>query len=341
MSPVMGSLGVTAAARARDLRLALLGTVVPVLAALASDSFSHRLPFLIGAAGTCAAPLIVTLVDRRHRLAFWLGEFGGIVALTAMQSYSGGAASGYSVLVVMAMIWFGLRATARELVAGALLLALCSYLPMLVFGPPAYPVRAGNATMLVLVGVAVAITLRTVKGETLRLTRRLRQEAVIDDLTGLLNRRGWRDMAFVEFQRARHRGGAVALVTIDLDAFKALNDEHGHEHGDRALREAAHWMQASFRARDIVARLGGDEFVVLLADVTLDGAMAALSRMRDAPLRTAFSAGVAMWDGCEDLAALMHRSDRALYAAKSQGGRRTLVAAPLHGALRLVGAQAS
>ena len=108
-------------------------------------------------------------------------------------------------------------------------------------------------------------------------------------------------MATVEFQRARHRGGTVALVTIDLDQFKALNDQHGHDHGDRALREAAHWMQASFRARDIVARLGGDEFVVLLTDVTLDGAMAALSRLRDAPLRSSFSAGVAIWDGEEDL----------------------------------------
>ena len=284
----------------------------------------------------------MSLLDRRRRrVLFRLAAFSGIPALALMQSYSGGAASGYSVLVMMAMIWFGLRATQRELLAGAILLAACSYLPMLLVGPPAYPVQWGHATMLMVIGCTVAATLNGVRGEALRLTHKLRQEAVVDDLTGLLNRRGWRGMATVEFQRARHRGGTGALVTIDLDHFKALNDQHGHDHGDRALREAAHWMQASFRARDIVARLGGDEFVVLLTDVTLDEAMAALSRLRDAPLRSSFSAGVAIWDGSEDLASLMRRSDQALYAAKSRGGRQTLVAAPLWGQLRLVAAQAS
>ena len=69
-----------------------------------------------------------------------------------LQAYDGGAASGYSVLLIMPMIWFGLQATDRELIAGAVVLALCSYLPMLVFGPPAYPVEWGHATLLVMVG---------------------------------------------------------------------------------------------------------------------------------------------------------------------------------------------
>ena len=337
----MGPLGNAANLRARNLRFALAGTVVPVLVAVSSHAFSHRAPFLIGAAGACIAAIGVALVDPRGRLLSLLAEFTMIPALLLMQSYSGGVSSGYSVLVVRAMTWLGLRATQRELLVAAAVLVACCYLPMLVFGAPAYPVAWGQATMLSLIGCTVAATLHGVRDDTRRLTRKLRQDAVIDDLTGVLNRRGWRGMATVEFERARHRGGAVALITIDLDGFKTLNDEHGHEQGDRALQEAAQWMQASFRGRDIVARLGGDEFVVMLADVTLDEAIAALSRLRGAPLRARFSAGVAMWDGIEDLTALMHRSDRALYAAKSRGGRQTLVAAPLERHLHLLSARAS
>ncbi len=244
----MGPLRFKAAARSKDVRFALAGIVVPVIAAASTNALEHRAPFWIGAAAACVAAVAMSVLDRRRRqVLFRLAAFGVIPALALMQSYSGGVASGYSVLVMMAMIWFGLRATQRELLAGAILLAVCSYLPMLLVGPPAYPVQWGHATMLMVIGCTVAATLNGVRGEAQRLTHKLRQEAVIDDLTGLLNRRGWRGMATVEFQRARHQGGTAALVTIDLDQFKALNDQHGHDHGDRALREAAHWMQASFR----------------------------------------------------------------------------------------------
>jgi diguanylate cyclase (GGDEF)-like protein len=318
---------ITGANRGRAVRLAVLGNVLPVLTAVATQLASHRLVFFLGAAGACLAPIIVTLTSRRRRLLFWLAEFGGIPAVTLMQAHTGGAASSYSLLVMMAMIWFGLQATDRELAIGAAVLAACAYLPMLVIGPPAYPVSWGHATLLVLVGCSVAGTLRVLTREMERLTRKLRQEALIDDLTGLLNRRGWRYMASPEFERASRAGKPVALVTIDLDHFKELNDRYGHEHGDRVLKEASEWMQATFRAGDILARLGGDEFVVLLSNSTLDGALRAITRLREeAPIRAGFSSGVAMWNGTEDLATLMQRSDQALYAAKSAGGGQTEVA---------------
>jgi diguanylate cyclase (GGDEF)-like protein len=313
--------------RVKAVRFAVLGNIVPVLTAVATQFSSHRPIFFVGAAGACIAPLVVTTTSRRHRLVFWLAEFGGIPAFTLMQAYSGGASSGYSVLVMMAMIWFGLQATDGELVAGALVLAACAFLPMLLIGPPAYPVAWGHATLLVLVGCSVAGTLRMLTREMQRLTRKLRQDAVIDDLTGLLNRRGWRYIAGPEFERAARAGKPVALVTIDLDNFKQLNDRFGHDFGDRILRETAEWMQATFRAGDILARLGGDEFVVLLSNSTLDGALKAITRLRDGTtIRAGLSAGIAMWNGNEDLATLMQRSDRALYAAKSRGGGQTEVA---------------
>ena len=177
--------------RKRLLAAAFMGTLLPMAVATASNFGSHPPVFFLGAAGACAASLVV-LVPRRYPVPFYLGAYGGLPCLAMLQADSGGAASGYSVLLMMPMLWFGLQATDRELVVAGVVLAACSYLPMLVFGPPAYPVEWGHATLLVLVGSAVAGSLRTLSRQTQWLTDRLRREAVIDDLTGLLNRRGWR-----------------------------------------------------------------------------------------------------------------------------------------------------
>jgi diguanylate cyclase (GGDEF)-like protein len=228
---------------------------------------------------------------------------------------------------MMAMIWFGLQATDRELIVGMLLLAACCYVPMLVIGAPAYPVSWGHATLLLLVGCTVAGSLRTLARETQSLTRRLREEAVIDDLTGLLNRRGWRQAAPRELARSRRHGLPLALVMLDLDNFKQLNDQQGHDRGDRALQEMAEGLRVTLRAGDIVARLGGDEFVALLSNTTLDGVSSAIERLRAAlPGRVAFSAGIAGWDRHQDLPELLRSADLALYTAKAGGGDRTEVA---------------
>jgi diguanylate cyclase (GGDEF)-like protein len=297
-----------------------------VAIATVTDLTTHHPVFYVGAAFACIAPIIVTTASRRHRLLFYAAAFGGIPALTAMQSYTGGVASGYAVLAMMAMIWFGLQASDRELLVAMLLLAGCCFLPMLVIGPPAYPVSWGHAILLLLIGCSVAGSLRMLARETQSLTRRLREEAVVDDLTGLLNRRGWRQAAPRELARAGRSGLSLALVMLDLDGFKRLNDQLGHERGDRALREMADGLRTTLRAGDVIARLGGDEFVALLSNSNLDGALAAAKRLRDAlPSGVAFSAGVAVWDAREDIQELLRRADVALYAAKSAGGDRAEV----------------
>ena len=127
---------------------------------------------------------------------------------------------------------------------------------------------------------------------------------MVDDLTGLLNRRGWRYTAPRELARAARSGNPITLVTLDLDNFKELNDELGHDQGDRALRDTAERIRATLRAGDVVARLGGDEFVALLTNSTLTGSLTAIDRLRDStPEAEAFSAGVAVWDRREDLSA--------------------------------------
>jgi diguanylate cyclase (GGDEF)-like protein len=307
--------------------MAIAGNVVPVAIATASHWSSHRFVFFAGALGVCVVPLLVTGLPARCRRARRLASFAGIPALTLMQAYTGGAASGYSVLMMMAMVWFGLQADDRDVLVMIGLLAACSYLPMLLFGPPAYPISWGNATLLVLIGTTVAGVLRKMTRRIVRLTDRLRQEAVIDPLTSLLNRRGWEQAAPAELERADRTDATVSLVAFDLDDFKHLNDTYGHDEGDRVLRETADRARGALRAGDILARLGGDEFVALLVASTPAGAVAALERMRaDTPRRAAFSAGIATKAQGETLEDLARRADLALYAAKAAGGDRVEVA---------------
>jgi diguanylate cyclase (GGDEF)-like protein len=153
-------------------------------------------------------------------------------------------------------------------------------------------------------------------------TERLLEDASIDPLTGLPNRR--------MVGRALGRLTAQdAVILIDLDHFKAVNDDHGHAAGDQVLRAFGQTLQATARGRDTVGRLGGEEFVVILAPAA--GAEEFLQRLRatwaaERPRPVTFSAGVARATGdAEDTLAL---ADVALYRAKSGGRDRWLWAEP-------------
>jgi diguanylate cyclase (GGDEF)-like protein len=315
--------------RRRALRFAVLGNALPIAVATATNFDSHHTVFFIGAVGACLAPIGVTMLTRRHPIPFYAAAYGGIAALTMLQAYSGGAASGYAVLMMMAMIWFGVQTSDRELAIGMGVLAGCSYLPMLIFGPPAYPVSWGHATLLVLVGLSVAYSLRAVTRESQRLHDRLRKEATVDDLTGLLNRRGWRMAAEQALARAARDGTQVGLLILDLDSLKEINDTRGHDEGDRVLIETADRMRTALRAADVLVRLGGDEFGALLMDTSDGQALAAVDRLKQiTPELGCFSAGFAAWEGGQSLDELLRRADVALYSAKTHGGSRVEIAPP-------------
>jgi diguanylate cyclase (GGDEF)-like protein len=315
--------------RRRQLRFAILGNTVPIAVATATGFDSHHAVFYVGAVGACLAPVGVTVFSRRQPIPFYAAAYGGLPALTMLQAYSGGPASPYAILMMMAMIWFGVQTTDRELAIGMTELALCSYLPMLIFGSPAYPVSWGHATLLVLVGLSVALSLRAVTRETQTLNARLLKEATIDDLTGLLNRRGWRMTAERELARAGRDGTSVGLLLLDLDRLKEVNDTRGHDEGDRVLVETADRMRSALRAGDVLARLGGDEFGALLMDASDGQALAAVDRLEKlTPELGGFSAGIAAWDGGQSLDELLRRADVALYTAKTAGGSRVEIAPP-------------
>jgi diguanylate cyclase (GGDEF)-like protein/PAS domain S-box-containing protein len=152
-----------------------------------------------------------------------------------------------------------------------------------------------------------------------------------DALTGLPNRLLLQDRLHQALQLARRTGGCLAVMFLDLDHFKQVNDRQGHDVGDELLRRVAQSVLGAVRASDTVCRLGGDEFVVLLPQIHAaeDAAevarhiLAAVStpyQIGGAGLRITFSIGIAVFpDDGDDETALMRRADTAMYAAKREG----------------------
>ncbi len=151
-----------------------------------------------------------------------------------------------------------------------------------------------------------------------------------DELTGLLNRRGFRRMAEHELKVGRRAGRRGSLLYLDMDGFKGIHDEHGHGEGDLALRAVADVLRGTVREGDLAARLGGDEFVVYATGAaTTDEGEVLASRLREhlaraneaaaragRPYALGFSIGVAAVEGGDDLDAVLTRADAALYARK-------------------------
>jgi diguanylate cyclase (GGDEF)-like protein len=147
-----------------------------------------------------------------------------------------------------------------------------------------------------------------------------------DPLTGALNRRAFESRLAEEMARAERDGQPLALAMLDLDRFKRFNDSHGHQAGDRLLREAVAGWSALLRTTDVLARYGGEEFVILLPSCGPGEIHPAVERLRTAiPGGQTCSAGAALWDGEESADALLGRADDLLYVAKAKGRDRTEV----------------
>ncbi len=157
-----------------------------------------------------------------------------------------------------------------------------------------------------------------------------------DALTELPNRILAEEQIELALARARRSGGAVALMFVDLDGFKEVNDQLGHAAGDHLLAGVAARLQSVLRGSDLLARLGGDEFLVLLADLPADAAVAVenvggklLDALREPfdlvgrKLRTGASIGISLYPtDADDTETLLRHADSAMYLAKAAGGRR-------------------
>jgi diguanylate cyclase (GGDEF)-like protein len=203
-------------------------------------------------------------------------------------------------------------------------------------GAPVHPVVIFEALV---VAVALAFLLVSAAKEQLELQHR--EASHIDPLTGVANRRGFDAAVERMLARARRNGSSTALLLLDLDHFKAVNDTWGHQVGDHALQAVARALERELRGGDVAARLGGEEFAVALADSRTDEAAVVAERARravsgldirrgDAPVGLSVSIGVAALRAADSLDALFARADAALYRAKAAGRNRVEFApAPL------------
>jgi diguanylate cyclase (GGDEF)-like protein len=171
-----------------------------------------------------------------------------------------------------------------------------------------------------------------------RMRTQLASIVLTDPLSGCYNRRGFEQQFRRELARAVRANTDVALLAIDLDHFKVVNDTHGHLVGDRVITEVGELLRANARTDDVVARTGGEEFMILAPSTSMDGAQHLALRIVEAFRRRAFvepsprvmltvSIGVVADavpndDIAEDLRA---RADEALYAAKRSGRNRVVL----------------
>ena len=196
-----------------------------------------------------------------------------------------------------------------------------------------------------MVFVLLAVAASTLLGRVIETSNRrafaldleLHRDARTDSLTGLDNRRAMEERGPIEMKRAQRFGTPVSLVLCDLDHFKAINDKHGHEAGDAALRTVARVLRGALRETDVLGRWGGEEFMAVLVDTNARPAVEVAERMRaavhaakfdDLPFGATISLGVSTVDQVKAPGAawdsLIKEADQLLYQAKKEGRNRVI-----------------
>ncbi|MBL8525764.1 MAG: GGDEF domain-containing protein, partial [Betaproteobacteria bacterium] len=190
---------------------------------------------------------------------------------------------------------------------------------------------------VVMMFAMASYTARFYYGTVRRAERKLVELATKDPLTGLSNRRNLLNLAAHAIAHANRSGEPIALIIADIDHFKQINDQHGHEAGDKVLSHVGALLMQLCRGQDIVARWGGEEFLLMLPATDIAAATTLAERIREAVAGTAIdhngkrvgftlSLGVAALSSGEELSAAIARADRVLYQSKEQGRDRVTVA---------------
>jgi diguanylate cyclase (GGDEF)-like protein len=222
------------------------------------------------------------------------------------------------------------------------LLVLCSlrlfaYAPARPQSLPPLPQLVASGTLVAMsVLMTTSIVLRQMMALD-RMNKRLAELSHLDELTGLFNRRHLIDELRRQLDRVG-RGARCGVMMIDLDGFKRVNDQLGHDAGDLLLMDIANALNSETRTVDLVARYGGDEFVVVLPDLAPDGFLPVAERIVVAVARVGSerwsrtpvtaSVGLTMARSDDDVASLLRRADAEAYAAKRAGGNRVVVSLP-------------
>jgi diguanylate cyclase (GGDEF)-like protein len=174
--------------------------------------------------------------------------------------------------------------------------------------------------MMILLGVLIYMVF-------FKVSKELERDVILDPLTGVNNRKYFRIILERLTNAAINESKQLALVFIDIDHFKLINDRYGHDKGDLVLKTVAEILTENFRASDVVFRYGGEEFVVLIHDADFDIAMHLAQRFRQTIERKVFcdtesitiSAGVTLYKHGEAIDTFVNRADMAMYEAKKMG----------------------
>jgi diguanylate cyclase (GGDEF)-like protein len=296
-----------------------------------------------------AAQLVIRRRIRRIRLALAIGIVD-LLFVTFLVQLLGSTHSVLSFLYLLIPIVFATTTARRRISMTLAVVGALAYLTVLVMewlgvipyasalpGQPRPP-----AVMLFFSGLFVTIAIVTATRFVSQLiaalreaNARLQEQSQRDDLTGLYNRRYMHVRLEAELARVQ-RGGKLMLMMVDLDGFKRVNDEEGHDVGDAVLAAVARALIEATRRVDVVARYGGDEFVILLPDTELEGARAVSARVLDharaaargvcPAIPVSASIGMTTLRPTDDPAEVIRRVDEQLYAAKRAGGDRVSVA---------------
>lgn len=262
----------------------------------------------------------------------------GIFAVTRAAYYSGEPSGFYTLFYV----WIGLYAVfffPRALALLSLGAIAVAYAGVLI----ALDASAGIARWVTTIGTVVlgAFLIDSLVSRVRRIAREsaeiaseradlmttLAEVARTDDLTGLPNRRSWDESLERELARAKRDSTPLCVGLADLDRFKDYNDDHGHQAGDRLLKQMAGSWGAELRATDVLARYGGEEFALAFTACDLNAAGVLAERLRaSTPQGQTCSVGLVRWNGSETAEALVNRADKALYEAKHAGRDRVIFA---------------
>ncbi|GAA4978463.1 hypothetical protein GCM10023225_18860 [Kineococcus glutinatus] len=291
-------------------------------------------PFVHVFASSCVVMGAALLLFARHVPAWLLSAAivpgaVGIANYAVNGAHAATAASG-SILFVQLVLQIGLLRSRRETwVQLGVLLAVHAGVLALAGAAPAVVGQSLGTVGLTLALVALAVT--WLRARVDGLLEELRRQATVDPLTGVLNRNGLAQVG--QGWRAEHgaAGRDVALVLVDVDHFKRVNDTAGHQVGDEVLRRLGALLLREVPAGAVVARLGGEEFLVVVPGVDLAGGAAVAEALRravaavggrDGLPRFTVSAGVAAGRVVDDVDELYRRADEALYRAKRNGRDR-------------------
>jgi diguanylate cyclase (GGDEF)-like protein len=272
----------------------------------------------------------------------------GLTLLLALRLIFGGDGEPFTVLPLVFMIppiiiWAAFGFGQREVTVAST--AVCSVaIWYTIQGRGPFALASLNETLLLLLAfvstvVTTGLALSAVVAQRSRATEALQralhdlaEQAIRDPMTGLYNRRFLREFLARELIRAKRSGIGLAVIMMDLDRFKRVNDSFGHDAGDLVLTEVAVMLKKSIRGSDMVCRFGGEEFVLVLTDATRASALRRCEEIRSAIRRLeptyrgnslghpTASFGLALFpDHAEDADGLINASDAALYEAKHAG----------------------